>query len=146
MIITICLLILVYTILGKDIKPLLEKLKNVDWKGICDKTWAVIKEYAKKGGRLACEPLLKLWFVLDDPGTTTWERAMIYAAIIYTVSPVSLIPAYLYRFLGMLDEGAAVLFVIKKVHDKMTPDIESKVQDVLDDWFGHECSVSGVNA
>ena len=99
MIITICLLILVYTILGKDIKPLLEKLKNVDWKGICDKTWAVIKEYAKKGGRLACEPLLKLWFVLDDPGTTTWERAMIYAAIIYTVSPVSLIPAYLYRCL-----------------------------------------------
>lgn len=146
MIITICLLILVYTILGKDIKPLLEKLKNVDWKGICDKTWAVIKEYAKKGGRLACEPLLKLWFVLDDPGTTTWERAMIYAAIIYTVSPVSLIPAYLYRFLGMLDEGAAVLFVIKKVHDKMTPDIESKVQDVLDDWFGPECSASGVNA
>lgn len=108
MIITICLLILVYTILGKDIKPLLEKLKNVDWKGICDKTWAVIKEYAKKGGRLACEPLLKLWFVLD--------------------------------------EGAAVLYVVKKVHDKMTPDIENKVQDVLDDWFGHECSVSGVNA
>lgn len=93
MIITICLLILVYTILGKDIKPLLEKLKNVDWKGICDKTWAVIKE---------------LWFVLD--------------------------------------EGAAVLYVVKKVHDKMTPDIESKVQDVLDDWFGPECSVSGVNA
>ena len=118
----------------------------MDWKGICDKTWAVIKEYAKKGGRLACEPLLKLWFVLDDPGTTTWERAMIYAAIIYTVSPVSLIPAYLYRFLGMLDEGAAVLYVIKKVHDKMTPAIENKVQDVLDDWFGPECSVSGVNA
>ena len=31
MIITICLLILVYAILGKDVKLLVEKLKNVLW-------------------------------------------------------------------------------------------------------------------
>lgn len=71
MIISICLLILVYTILGKDVKPLIKRLKNIDWKGYCDKAWSAIKEYAKKGGRIACEPLLKLWFVLNDPRTTT---------------------------------------------------------------------------
>ena len=130
MILTICLLILVYTILGKDIKPLLEK------------AWTEIKAYAKKGGRIMCEPLLKLWFVLDDPRTTTWEKAMIYAAIIYTVSPISFIPAYLYRFLGILDEGAAIFYVINKVRNKMTPAIENKVQDVLDEWFGPEYTVS----
>ncbi len=65
MIVTICLLILVYTILGKDIKPLLERLKNVDWKGYCD---------------------------------------------------------------------------------KMTPAIENKVQDVLDEWFGPEYTVSDAKA
>ena len=146
MILTICLLILVYTILGKDIKPLLDKLKNVDWEGYCDKAWAAIKEFAMKGGRLACEPLLKLWFVLDDPRTTTWERAMIYAAIIYTVSPASFIPAYIYRFLGILDEGAAVFYVIKKVRDKMTPEIEDKVKDVLDEWFGPEYSTGNAGA
>lgn len=146
MIITICLLILVYTILGKDIKPLIERLKDVDWKGYCDKAWTAIKKYAKKGGRIACEPLLKLWFVLDDPRTTTWERAMIYAAIIYTVSPISAIPAALYRFLGILDEGAALFYVVKKVQDKMTPAIEAKVMDVLDEWFGPEYSVSDVRA
>lgn len=144
--ITICLFILVYTIFGKDIKPLLKRLKQVDWKGISDKALASIKEYAKKGGRIACEPLLKLWFVLDDPATTTWEKAMIYAAIIYTVSPVSFIPACIYQFLGILDEGAAVLFVIKKVRDKMTPAIENKVKDVLDEWFGPEYSVSDARA
>ena len=140
------MLILVYSIMGKDIKPLLEKLKNIDWKGYCDKAWRAIKDYAKKGGRLACEPLLKLWFVLDDPKTTTWEKAMIYAAIIYTVSPISLIPAYLYKFLGLLDEGAAIVFVVKKVRDKMTPAIEIKVKDTLDEWFGPEYSVEGVGA
>lgn len=146
MIITICLFILVYTILGKDVKTLVEKLKNVEWKGYCEKAWSAIKEYAKKGGRLACEPLLKLWFVLDDPKTSTWEKAMIYAAIIYTVSPISIIPAYLYRFLGILDEGAAILYVIKKVRDKMTPAIEMVVKDVLDEWFGPEYSVSDAKA
>lgn len=146
MIITICLIILVYTILGKDVKPWLEKLKSVDWKGLCDKAWEGIKKYAKKGGRIACEPILKLWFVLDDPRTTTWEKAMIYVAIIYTVSPVSIIPAYLYRFLGILDEGAAIFYVINKVKDKMTPAIEVKVKDVLDYWFGPEYSVSDAKA
>lgn len=146
MIITISLLILVYTLLGKDVKPLLKKLKNVDWKGHCEKAWTAIKGYTKKGGRLVCEKLLKLWFVLDDPRTSTWEKALIYAAIIYTVSPMSVIPAYLYRFLGILDEGAALLFVIKKVRDKMTPDIETKVQDVLDEWFEPEYYVSDAKA
>lgn len=141
MIITFCLLILVYTFLGKDIKHLLEKLKNVDWKGYCDNVWSAIKKYAKKGGRIGCEPLLKLWFVLDDPKTSTWEKAMIYAAIIYTVSPMNIIPAYLYKFLGILDEGAAILFVINKVRNKMTPAIENKVKDVLEEWFGPEYTV-----
>ena len=71
---------------------------------------------------------------------------MIYAAIIYTVSPISIIPAYLYRFLGILDEGAAILYVINKVRNKMTPAIENKVQDILDEWFGPEYTVCDAKA
>jgi uncharacterized membrane protein YkvA (DUF1232 family) len=146
MIITICLLILVYTILGKDVKPLHERLKGVNWTALWLKALDAIKKYAKKAGRLACTSLLQLWFVLNDQRTTTWEKAMIYAAIIYTVSPVSIIPAYIYRFLGILDEGAAIFYVINKVKDKMTPAIEVKVKDVLDHWFGPEYSVSDAKA
>ncbi len=65
MIITICLLILVYTILGKDVKPLLDRLKGVNWTALWLKALDAIKKYAKKAGRLACTPLLQLWFVLD---------------------------------------------------------------------------------
>lgn len=146
MIITICLLILVYTMLGKDVKPLLDKLKNIDWGLYWFKIMKPIRKYSKKVGRIACTPLLKLWFVLDDPKTTTWEKAMIYAAIIYTVSPMSIIPASLYRFLGILDEGAAILYVINKVKDKMTPEIEFKVKTMLDYWFGPEYSVTDAKA
>lgn len=84
----------------------------MNWKVYCEKAWSAIWKYAKKGGRFACEPLLKLWFVLDDPKTSTWENAMIYAANIYTASPMSIIQASLYRFLGLLDEGAAILYVM----------------------------------
>lgn len=128
--------------LGKDVKPLLEKLKNVNWTALWLKALEAIKKYAKKGGRFACEPLLKLWFVLDDPRTTIGEKAMIYAAIIYTVSSIDFIPARIYRILGILDEGAAIFYVINKVNKKMTPAIENKVKDVLDNWFGPEYSVS----
>ena len=104
------------------------------------------QEVLKKGRRIAYTPLLKLWFVLDDPKTTTWEKAMIYAAIIYTMSPKSIIPAYLYRFLGILDEGAAILYVINKVQHKMTPAIELRVKFTLDNWFGPEYSVTDAMA
>jgi len=132
--------------LGKDVKPLLEQLKNIDWRRYWFKVMRPIRKYSKKVGRIACTPLLKLWFVLDDPKTTTWEKAMIYAAIIYTVSPMSIIPASLYRFLGILDEGAAILYVINKVQDKMTPRIELKVKITLDCWFGPEYSVTNAKA
>ena len=37
MLITISLLILAYLIMGKDIKPLLERVKNIDWH--CTMQW-----------------------------------------------------------------------------------------------------------
>ena len=67
-------------------------------------------------------------------------------AIIYTLSPMSIIPAYLYKILGILDEGAAILYVINKVQDKMTPEIEHRVKFTLDSWFGREYSVTDAKA
>lgn len=135
MIIT-CLFILAYSIWGKDTKPLGKKLKKIDWGFIRNQSWDNIKGYAKQGGRMACEPLLKLWFVLNDYRTSTLEKVLIYAAIIYTLSQKSIIPASRFRLLGTLDEGVAIGLVIKKVHDKTTPAIEIQVKEVLDDWFG----------
>ena len=31
--ITTCILILAYMVMGKDVKPLLERVKNIDWRG-----------------------------------------------------------------------------------------------------------------
>ena len=97
-----------------------------------------LRPWAVKAGRAATRPLLQFYYVMDDDNTSTLDRVLIYAAIIYTISPVNLLPSVVYRFLGVLDEGAALLYVYNKVKDKITPDINVKVEDTLNAWFGPE--------
>ena len=136
--IAICILILVYSILGKDIKPLLAQVKNIDWRGRLNALAGRLRPWALKAGRTATRPLLQFYYVMEDDNTSTLDRVLIYAAIIYTVSPVSLLPSTVHRLLGVLDEGAAILYVFNKIKGKITPQINAKVEATLNDWFGVE--------
>jgi uncharacterized membrane protein YkvA (DUF1232 family) len=139
MIITIiCITILAYVIGGKDADKQLEKLKDVDWKAKANDMFGKIGNYAKKAGRVATKPLLQLYYVLTMGETTTMEKALIVGAILYTVMPFSLIPFKAHKILGMLDEGLAVAYVVKKVQNKITPEIDAKVEETLNAWFGAE--------
>ena len=138
MLIAISLLILAYLIMGKDIKPLLERVKNIDWRGKINALMDKLRPWALKAGRVATRPILQFYFVMDDDNTSTLDRVLIYAAIIYTILPMDLIPSAIYKFLGILDDGVAMLFVYKKIKDKITPEINAKVEDTLNEWFGAE--------
>ena len=138
MLITISLLILAYLIMGKDIKPLLERVKNIDWRGKINALMDKLRPWALKAGRVATRPILQFYFVMDDDNTSTLDRVLIYAAIIYTILPMDLIPSVIYKFLGILDDGVAMLFVYRKIKDKITPEINAKVEDTLNEWFGVE--------
>ena len=134
----LCITILAYLIMGKDIKNLLEEAKSIDWRQKTSSLIDSIRPYALKAGRVVARPLLQFYYVLEDDKTSTLDRALIYAAIIYTISPVSILPRAIYKLIGVLDEGAAVMFVYKKVKDKITPAINAKVDHTLNDWFGVE--------
>lgn len=134
----ICITILAYCIMGKDIKTLMEKLGEVDWKRKANELMERLQPYAIKAGRVAARPLLQFYYVMKDEKTSTLDRILIYAAIIYTISPMSLIPSAMYKLLGVLDEGAAVIYVYKKVKRLITPEIKFKVDDTLNEWFGAE--------
>lgn len=138
MLIAISLLILVYMIMGKDIKPLLERVKNIDWRGKINALLDKLRPWALKAGRMATRPLLQFYYVMADEQTSTLDRVLIYAAIVYTVLPIDLIPSVVYKFLGILDDGVAMLYVYKKIKDKISPEINAKVEDTLNDWFGVE--------
>ena len=132
------LLILAYWIMGKDVKPLLERIKNIDWRGKFSDLMDKLRPWALKVGRVATRPLLQFYYVMEDEKTSTLDRVLIYAAIIYTVLPMDLIPSAIYKFLGILDDGVAMLYVYKKIKDKITPAINLKVEETLNEWFGVE--------
>ena len=138
MLIAISIMILAYMIMGKDITPLLDRVRNIDWRGKINTVMEKLRPWALKAGRVATRPLLQFYYVMDDDNTSTLDCVLIYAAIIYTILPMDFIPSVIYKFLGILDDGVAMLFVYKKIKDKITPEINAKVEETLNEWFGVE--------
>lgn len=141
MLTVVCIMILAYCIMGKDVRSLLERVKDVDWREKAEALRDKLKPYSLKVGRIAAKPLLQFYYVMTDEQTSTLDRVLIYAAIFYTISPISLIPCAVYKLLGVLDEGAAVIYVYRKIKDKITPEIDARVNRTLDDWFGVEYKI-----
>ena len=141
MLIAISILALAYMIMGKDIKSLLKRIKIVDWNSNIRKLMDRLRPWALKTGRTAARPLLQFYYVMEDEKTSTLDRLLIYAAIAYTVLPMDYIPASIYELLGILDDGVAVMYVYKKIKSRITPEINAKVDDKLNEWFGVEYEI-----
>lgn len=124
--------------MGKDVEPLLKRIKDVDWRGKITALMDKLRPWTLKAGRTAARPLLQFYYVMDDEKTSTLDRVLIYAAIIYTILPIDLLPSVIYKLLGILDDGVAIIFVYKKIKSKITPEIAAKVESALDEWFGVE--------
>ena len=134
-------MILAYWVMGKDVSGLLEKVKNVDWRGKMNELWEKLRPWALKAGRVAARPLLQFYYVMEDENTSTLDRVLIYAAIVYTILPLDLVPRAVYKLLGVLDDGVAMLYVYKKIKSKITPEINLKVEETLMEWFGVEYEI-----
>lgn len=141
MIITICILILVYSLTGKPVDKLLGRVRNINWKRYSDGFMASIRKYGIKAGRVAARPALQFYYVLKEGDVSTLDRALLIGAIAYIIIPVDLLPRAVFRWIGTLDDLGAAIFVYNKVKDKYTPSMEAHVQSTLDDWFGPEEAV-----
>lgn len=137
------ILIFAYVVAGKDPKQLIEKLKNVDLQEKYADISQKIKVFAKKAGRIAAKPLLIFYYVLKDESLSSKDKMIIYGCILYVISPVSIIPQHVFRLLGVMDEATAILVVIRRVRDKITPEIIMKAEATLAEWFD-ESETEGV--
>lgn len=124
--------------MGKDTTALQQRIKNLDLSGKIQSLMDKLRPWALKAGRVASRPLLQFYYVLNDPATSTLDRVLIYAAIIYTIVPTDLVPRAAFKVLGVLDDGVAMLYVYKKIKNRITPAINAKVEDTLNEWFGVE--------
>lgn len=138
MIITICLLILIYSILKRPVTYLVNKLEGVDWKTLARNTWETVVRYSKKGGRTAARPVLKFYYAMAEGDLTTFQKALVYAGIIYIAVPGDVLPRKVLKWVGVLDDVAVAAWIYNKIKDAITPSIEHKVEDTLIRWFGPE--------
>lgn len=136
MIITVFLLIVAYSILGRPIGKLVEKVKDVNWKELADSAWDSIKTFGMKAGRSSCKPLLTFYYVMSDKETTIVDKALVYGGILYIIVPFDLLPRKIFGVLGVLDDAAITAFILKRVQGKITPEIEAAVTATLNEWFG----------
>ena len=136
MLIFISLLLLAHWIMGRDVSSDLDRFRKLDWKKDLNDLWSRIRPYAKKMGRTASRPILQFYYVLNDRNTSALDRALIYGALIYVLFPIDILPRAVYRIIGVIDDGMAILYVYNKIKDRITPDINLKVEMTLDEWFG----------
>lgn len=141
MLIVISILVLASIIMGKDIKPLMEKVKGIDLRRKMNTLWDRLRPWALKAGRVATRPLLTFYYVMEAKETSTLDKVLIYGAIAYTIVPTDLLPRAVFKFLGVLDDGVAMLYVYRKIKEHITPEIEAKVENTLNEWFGVEYEI-----
>ncbi len=96
----------------------------------------VIASKARALGREAAKYLLTLWFVLKDGDLTSSEKTLVIAALAYVLVPADLIPRRIFHLLGITDDFLAIVYVVRTVQNKITPQIMQKVEMQLDKWFG----------
>ena len=136
MLIAISILVLIYLVSGKDAKPLIEKVKSIDLKKKIKSLIEKLRPWALKVGRAAARPIMQFYYVMDDPKTSTLDKVMIYGAIVYIIIPHDLLPRSVFKLIGVLDDGAAALYVYRRIKDRITPEIRLRVEERLDEWFG----------
>lgn len=136
MLIAISILVLIYLVSGKDVNPLIEKVKSIDLKKKIKSLIEKLRPWALKVGRAAARPIMQFYYVMDDPKTSTLDKVMIYGAIVYIIIPHDLLPRSVFKLIGVLDDGAAALYVYRRIKDRITPEIRLRVEERLDEWFG----------
>jgi len=122
---------------NSTVETIIEKLRNLEVTDMLKDFFGKITSGAKAFGRTTTKQLLYLYYVLKDGDLSMSEKAWIYAALVYVLVPGDLIPRRVFHILGLTDDALAIAFVVGKVKDKITPEIELKVDEQLDKWFGY---------
>lgn len=100
-----------------------------------DALWERVSNFAKKVGRMSARPVLLLYYVLMSEKTPKADKMLIISTLSYLVLPIDILDAKRIPIIGWLDEIASLSVTYNKVCKNITPEMEAKVDDILDRWF-----------
>ena len=94
-----------------------------------------IGEYARKAGRVTTRPVLVLFYVMKSKDTPWKDKMLILSTLSYLILPIDILDAKRLPIIGWFDEIASLSVTYQKVSKNITPEIEVKVDSILDKWF-----------
>lgn len=97
--------------------------------------WEKIGEYARKAGKASARPVLLLYYVMRSPDTAKSDKLLVLSALSYLILPVDIVDAKRLPIIGWLDEIVSLTVAYQKVRKYITPEMERKVDCLLDKWF-----------
>lgn len=86
-------------------------------------------------GRAATRPILLLWYIMRSPATPRKDKLAIFASLAYLMLPIDVLDAKRLPIIGWLDEIVSVAVMIQKMAKYITPEIQRKVNAILDKWL-----------
>lgn len=97
-----------------------------------------ISEYARTAGKVTTRPVLLLYYVMISKETPWKDKMLILSTLSYLVLPIDILDAKRLPIIGWFDEIASFSVTYQKVCKNITPEMEAKVDAILDRWFpGH---------
>ena len=97
--------------------------------------WNRIGKFSRKAGRTTTRPVLLLWYVLRSKETPKADKMLILSTLSYLVLPIDILDAKRLPIIGWFDEIASISVCYNKVCKHITPEMERKVDALLDKWF-----------
>jgi len=97
--------------------------------------WSVLGKNLKKIGKECVEKALLLYYAAQSPNCSAVDKAIIYGALAYLISPVDAIPDVM-PVVGFSDDIAVIGLALAKVAGGIDSNVRQKAKDKLYDWFG----------
>ena len=97
--------------------------------------WEMIGAFARGAGRVTTRPILLLFYVMKSKETPKSDKLLVFSAISYLVFPIDILDAKRLPIIGWFDEVASISVAYQRVRKHITPEMEAKVDAILDKWF-----------
>ena len=97
--------------------------------------WERISAFARSVGRVTTRPVLLLFYVMKSKDTPKSDKLLVFSAISYLVFPIDILDAKRLPIIGWFDEVASISVAYQRVCKHITPEMEAKVDAILDRWF-----------
>ena len=120
-----------YTIKQLNVKTIMNRTSIINYEVL----WDRIGNFARKAGRMSTRPVLLLYYVMKSKETPKSDKMLILSTLSYLVLPIDILDAKRLPFVGWLDEIASLSVTYNKVCKNITPEMEAKVDAILDKWF-----------